>query len=127
MRHCLWEANVIIGVSEGDRYRFEVLLMSDGFIVRARSTDTGEVLECRDRMFRTAPAAFAFAELSAMRDAEDAVPAETREAAEAHLATDRAARLFAEVRARLADSGVSAVLLHAWDRRAQLASEPSMN
>ena len=28
---------MVIGISEGDRYRFEVVLMSDGFIVRARA------------------------------------------------------------------------------------------
>lgn len=118
---------MIIGVSEGDRYRFEVLLMSDGFIVRARSVESGEVLQSRDRLFRTAPAAFAYAELSAMKDAEEALPRATREAAEAHHAADLAARLFEDIRAKLSDSGVSAVLLHAWDRRAAIASQPLMN
>lgn len=118
---------MIVGMSEGDRYRFEVVLTSDGFIVRARCVESGEVLDNRDRLFRTAPAAFAFAELSAMKDAEDSLPRETREAAEAHLASDRAARLFADIRAKLSDSGVSAALLQAWDRRAVITREPLMN
>lgn len=118
---------MIVGMSEGDRYRFEIVLMSDGFIVRARSVESGEVLECRDRLFRTAPAAFAYAELSAMKDAERAQPRETHEATQAVLAADRAARLFETIRAKLSDGGVSAALLQAWDRRAVIARAPLMN
>lgn len=117
---------MIIGVSEGDRYRFEVVLMSDGFIVRARSNDSGEVLGARDRLFRTAPAAFAFAEMSAARDAED-TPQTRLEALEAKLASDRAAKVFDAIRARLADSGVSAGLLAAWDRQSQSGTGLTLN
>lgn len=109
---------MVIGVSEGDRYRFEIVLMSDGFIVRARSIETGEVICSRDRLFRTAPAAFAFAEMSALRDAED-TPLVGLEALEAKLASDRAAKVFEDIRARLSDGGVSGQLLAAWDRRAE--------
>ena len=62
---------MLIGASEGDRFRFEIVLMSDGFIVRVRSNESGEVFGSRDRLFRTASAAFAFAEKSALKDAED--------------------------------------------------------
>lgn len=109
---------MIIGMSEGDRYRFEVLLMSDGFIVRARAVETGEVTGSRDRLFRTAPAAFAFAEMSALKDANEN-PRQGLEALEAKVASDRAAQVFADIRARLADGGISAGLLAAWDRRAE--------
>ncbi|MCA0421996.1 MAG: hypothetical protein LCH61_01520 [Proteobacteria bacterium] len=112
---------MIIGVSEGDRYRFEVLLMSDGFIVRVRTIGTGAVLTTRDRLFRTAPAAFAFAEMSALKDAEEA-PLAGIEALEAKLASDRAAKVFEDIRTRLADGGVSGTLLAAWDKRAQAGS-----
>lgn len=108
---------MIIGVSEGDRYRFEILLMSDGFIVRARTIGTGAMLTSRDRLFRTAPAAFAFAEMAALKDAEDA-PLAGIEALEAKLASDRAAKVFEDIRNRLSDGGVSGTLLAAWDRRA---------
>lgn len=117
---------MIIGVSEGDRYRFEVLLMSDGFIVRARSTESGEVIGAKDRLFRSAAAAFAFAEMSALKDAED-TPLAGIEALEAKVASDRAARLFADIRARLADGGVSAGLLNAWARRSEAGEIPKPN
>jgi len=117
---------MIIADMEGDRYRFEVVLMSDGFIVRARALETGEVVGSRDRLFRTAPAAFAFAQLSALRDS-----AETRVSAmeelEAKIASDRAARVFDDIRARLADAGVSAALLAAWERNNAAARSLRMN
>lgn len=109
---------MIIGASEGDRFRFEIVLMSDGYIVRARSSESGEVHGSRDRLFRTASAAFAFAEKSAFKDAEDCIPTTGLEALEARMASDKAARVFDDIRERLADSGVSAGLLAAWDQRA---------
>ena len=118
---------MIIGVSEGDSIRFEILLMSDGYIVRARAIETGEVFGARDRLFRTAPAAFAYAEKSALRDAEDAVARTGLEALEARTASDRAARVFDDIRAMLGDSGVGAGLLHAWDAKAQSANVPALN
>lgn len=118
---------MIIGAAEGDRYRFEVVLMSDGFIVRARCVETGEMHGARDRLFRTAPAAFAFAEKSALKDAEDAVATTGLEALEAKLASDAAAKLFDDIRARLADSGISAGQLAAWDRNAARAPTLSLN
>ena len=85
---------MIIGVSEGDRSRFEVVLMSDGVIVRASDIETGAALPARDRMFRTAQAAFAFAELSALEDAEDRTAMRPIDALEARMQSDRAARHF---------------------------------
>ena len=117
---------MVIGISEGDRYRFEVILMTDGYIVRARAIETGEVIGSRDRLFRTAAAAFAFAEMSALQDAEDS-PMVGLEALEAKLASDRAARLFADIRSRLSDSGISAHLLAAWDRRSEAGIIPKPN
>lgn len=118
---------MIIGVSEGDRFRFEIVLMSDGFIVRARSTETGEVSGSRDRLFRTAPAAFAYAEKSALRDAEDCLPSSGLEAIEAKLASDKAAKVFDNIRALLSDSGIGAGLLQAWDARAQAGAPRAVN
>lgn len=118
---------MIIGVSEGDRTRFEVLLMSDGFIVRARCLETGELYGSRDRLFRTAPAAFAFAEKSALKEAEDRVSETGLEALEAKLQSDHAARVFDDIRMRLSDAGIGAALLHAWDHAAQHGSMRIMN
>jgi len=118
---------MIIGMAEGDRTRFEIVLMSDGYIVRARGIDSGEPIAARERMFRTAPAAFAFAELSALEDTEDRAAIQGDEAQEARINSDRAARQFADIRTRLADSGVSAGLLAAWSRQAEVARAPLMN
>jgi hypothetical protein len=118
---------MIIGVSEGDRIRFEVVLMSDGFIVRAHDLDTDEVMTDRDRMFRTAQAAFAFAELSALEDAEDRTEMRAADALEAQIQSDRAARHFSAIRAQFSDSGVSAGLMAAWARQADLMREPRLN
>jgi hypothetical protein len=116
---------MIIGVSDGDMTRFEVLLMTDGYIVRARSLETGEVFSIGDRLFRTAPAAFAFAQKSALKDAEDGLPSTSLDAFEARLETDRAARVFDDIRSALGDGGVSAHLLRAWD--ANRAAAPALN
>ena len=118
---------MLIGASEGDRFRFEIVLMSDGFIVRVRSNESGEVFGSRDRLFRTASAAFAFAEKSALKDAEDAVSATGLEALEASMASDKAARVFDDIRERLADSGVSAGQLAAWEQQSRQAAPRSVN
>lgn len=107
---------MIVGTSEGDRLKFEVVLMSDGFIVRAVSVETGETLPDRDRMFRTAPAAFAYAGMAArMEDEEAAGPA--LEKLEWSLRSDHAARVFETIRTRLDDAGVNSGLLAAWSEK----------
>lgn len=116
---------MIIGVSDGDRTRYEILLMSDGYIVRARSLETGEVFSAGDRLFRTAPAAFAFAQKSALKDAEDGYAASGIEALEAKLEIDRAAQVFDDIRAALGDAGIGANLLRAWE--ANQSAMPAFN
>lgn len=107
---------MIVGTSEGERLKFEIVLMSDGFIVQAVSMETGETLADRDRMFRTAPAAFAYASLAArMEDEEAAGPA--LEQLEWSLSSDHAARVFETIRTRLDDGGVNAGLLAAWSAK----------
>lgn len=118
---------MLIGAAEGDRTRFEIVLMSDGFIVRARSLETGEVSGSRDRLFRTAPAAFAYAEKSAFKDAEDCLPATGIEALEAKIASDKAAKVFDDIRQRLADTGVGANLLAAWNNASQQGQRIALN
>lgn len=118
---------MIIGIAEGDRTRFEVVLMSEGYIVRACDMESGEAIAERDRLFRTAQAAFAFAELSALDDAEDDTAMRGVEALEMKMHSDRAARQFSDIRARFADGGVSAGLLAAWSRQADVARTPLMN
>lgn len=118
---------MIIGVSEGDSLTFEVVLMSDGFIVRARRQSDGGIEPALDRLFRTASAAFAYAQMSALKDAEGATGRTGLKRLEVKMQSDRAARVFDEIRDRLDDEGVSAGLLHAWDAIAAAPRLPAMH
>ena len=58
----------LIATSEGAKRRFEVIQSIDGYTVRATDLATGLVEGSAETLFRTAPAAFAFAELVASSD-----------------------------------------------------------
>lgn len=97
---------MLIAVSEGQGCQFEVDENVDGFLVRMRDLETGE--ENVARLFRTAPAAFAFAELAAAQDRcseDDPFERAMLRASEAH---------FASTRRTLCDDGVSGEVLEAW-------------
>ncbi len=57
-----------IGGAEGAGYRYEVLALTDGFLVRMRDIDTGLIEEGETRLFRTARVAFAHAQTMASID-----------------------------------------------------------
>jgi hypothetical protein len=100
------ERAMLIAVSEGQGCRFEVDESVDGFLVRMRDLETGE--ENVARLFRTAPAAFAFAEFAAAQDRcsdDDPFERDALRASEAR---------FALARRTLCDEGVSGDLLEAW-------------
>ncbi len=59
---------MLIGGSDGSGWRYEVVAREDGFLVRMRDLDTGEVEEREGRIFRTAAVAFANAEALAAID-----------------------------------------------------------
>jgi hypothetical protein len=100
------EGAMLIAISEGRGCRFEVDESVDGFLVSMRDLETGE--ENIARLFRTAPAAFAFAELAAAQDRcreDDPFERDVLRASEAR---------FATARRMLCDEGVSGELLEAW-------------
>jgi len=106
----------LIATSEGAKRRFEVIQSIDGYTVRATDLATGLVEGSAETLFRTAPAAFAFAELVASsdrlstarrRDADDVLD----EALAHHVCEQR----FEEVRRMLCDEGVSRRMLDAWE------------
>ena len=59
---------MLIGVSEGQGWRYEVMEHPDAYLVRMRDLDTGAIEEGDTKLFRTAAVAFAYAELSAAFD-----------------------------------------------------------
>src|SRR3954454_13582226 len=56
---------MLIGASEGQGWRYEVIERPDDYLVRMRDLDTGALEESDGKLFRTAAVAFAYAELSA--------------------------------------------------------------
>ena len=57
---------MLIGVAEGAVRSFEIDERAEGYLVRPRQRDTGQVEIEAGRVFRTAVAAFAFAEREAL-------------------------------------------------------------
>jgi hypothetical protein len=108
-----------IATSEGTRRRYEVLGSSECFLVRATDAATGTVVEDRVKLFRTAPAAFAFAELSATRDRLSCAIAPDREGeAELRACVER----YEAIVRTLGDDGVPGHLLGAWSEAEQTAA-----
>ncbi len=106
---------MVIGETEGIRFRFEVVESIDGFSVRRTHREAVDCGEEAEILFRTAQAAFAYAELAALQDRVDAgdpdeLPGDT--IATYRLVTAR----FARLRDDLGDHGVSGALLGAWMR-----------
>jgi hypothetical protein len=114
----------LIATSEGAKRRYEVLQSIDGFTVRATDLATGKIEQDGGTLFRTAPAAFAYAELVAStdrlvtarrREADDALD----EALQHHLCEQR----FEELRRTLCDDGVPRRMLEAWEEAEALAAK----
>lgn len=111
-----------IAISEGDRRRFEVFESVDGFTVRSADLGEGEGRQEPVKLFRTAPAAFAFAEMQASRDRVDTLRGVGDVDLEAVLELRASARRFEELRELLCDEGVPASLIGAWARAEEAAS-----
>jgi hypothetical protein len=103
---------MLIASTEGQGWRYEVIVQSDGFLVQARDLDTGEVAGDDTTLFRTGPVALAYAGMAAAADrfasanlADDDDDEDL--AGEFRLERDR----FTSMRTRLADEGVGALEL----------------
>jgi hypothetical protein len=106
---------MMIGISEGTAWRFEVVAQADGYVVQSRDLDTYVLDGPEHSFFRTAVAAFLFAELAAARD----------RMAAARLAGDPEGELAGELRdrqiafetvsGRLRDMGSEPQVLAAWE------------
>ena len=112
---------MLIGTSEGEGWRYEVIERAEDYLVRMRDLDTGVLEESDGKLFRTAAVAFAYAELSAAFDRYAAARIAGTDVAglEQELAAHRA--LYEDVSARLADEGLSAEVLAASEQWAAAA------
>lgn len=107
---------MLIGVAEGAARSFEIDERAEGYLVRPRQRDTGQVEMEAGRVFRTAVAAFAFAEREALLERYAEARIESGPDGAMPLARDwhRAESLFSTISGSLADEGFSADLLVAW-------------
>ncbi|GGG26279.1 hypothetical protein GCM10008026_03220 [Chelatococcus composti] len=110
------EALMLIGVAEGAVRSFEIDERAEGYLVRPRQRDTGQVEIEAGRVFRTVVAAFAFAEREALLEHYAAARLEGGPEGAMPFARDwsRAETLFTTISRNLADEGVGGDLLLAW-------------
>ncbi|HVL72640.1 MAG TPA: hypothetical protein VM434_12260 [Beijerinckiaceae bacterium] len=107
---------MLVGASEGQGWRYEVFQHNEGYLVRSRDLDSGEVEEAEGRVFRTAAVAFAYADMSAAFDryAAARIDGETEEAEACLAELESRQALFGELSRRLSDEGLALVALAAW-------------
>jgi hypothetical protein len=106
---------MLIGVSEGQCFRYEILAQPEGYRVHMRDLDTGAVEDTDVKVFRTAAVAFAYAEMSAAFDRYAAARI-AGEAPEHHAVELEAMKaMFEDLSRRLGDEGMTAQMLVAWE------------
>ncbi len=107
---------MLVGASEGQGFRYEVVQRTEGFLVQSRDLDSGAVDREESKIFRTAAVAFAYAEMSARFDRYAAARMAGDDSAEEALAELEAQQhLYAELSRRLCDDGMAAIVLAAWE------------
>jgi hypothetical protein len=108
---------MILAACEGRHWQYEIVEHADGYVVRMRDLESGDLDDDGVTVFRTMPVAFAFAEMSAAFDRFTASTDE--EADDAQMATDFALteRAFSDLSSRLCDGGVAGSMVQAWERQ----------
>ncbi len=111
---------MLIGVSEGTGFAYEVTMRSDGFLVQMRDLATGEVEPESGRLFRNPATAYAFADFASALD-RCTVSAAAGE--DDSTEVEAAHALFADIAGALHDDGIALRAVAAWDseRRADAA------
>jgi hypothetical protein len=117
-----WRRAVLIGSSEGQGWRYEVIARPDDYLVRMRDLDTGTLEESDSKLFRTAAVAFAYADLSAAFDRYAAARMAGEDVVELERALAAQRTLYEDVSLRLGDEGLSAQMLMAWEHWAEVAN-----
>ena len=113
---------MLIGSSEGQGWRYEVIERPDDFLVRMRDLDTGTLEESDSKLFRTAAVAFAYADLSALFDRYAAARMVGEDVSELERALAAQRALYEDISARLGDEGMSAQMLIDWEHWAETAN-----
>lgn len=110
---------MLISSTEGYGFIYDVTARSDGYFVQVRDRETGATIEEESRLFRHAPAAFAYADYAAALDlaaAEHLTPSGDGEPEAALLACESR---FSTLARAYADEGVSHARLTAWSELPQ--------
>ena len=118
---------MLIAAMEGQTWRYEVIVQSDGFLVQVRDLDTG-VVELDDAtLFRTAPTALAYADMIAAADRYAA--AEEDDEIDAGMADElaRERNRFAALRISLFDDGIGGDTLLRRRERCDAASRKRLH
>ncbi len=102
---------MLITTTEGQGWLYEVIVQSDGYLVQARDLDTGKLAEDGTTLFRTVPAALAFADMAAAADRYAAARLDRFDQEETAGEYEREGDRFAAVRRRLSDEGISSDIL----------------
>ncbi|MFN8831019.1 MAG: hypothetical protein ACK50Q_17590 [Labrys sp. (in: a-proteobacteria)] len=102
---------MLIAAAEGSVRVFEVVAEPDGYMVQGRDIETGEIRSDDCTLFRTMPAALAYADMAAAADRYAATGLEDEERAEMALDLKGEVARFAGLRLSLRDDGVTADML----------------
>lgn len=107
---------MLISSAEGYGFLYDVTARSDGFLVEVRDRETGATIEEESRLFRHAPAAFAYADYAAALDLAAAEHLLTGEDGEPEAVLDACESRFTTLAKAYADEGVSLARLSAWGK-----------
>ncbi len=103
---------MLIGVSEGIAFAYEVTMRSDGFLVEMRDLETGALEGAAARLFRSAATAYAYADFACALDRCTVSEAEGDDVVGQ---LEHAHALFAGISESLHDDGVTLGAVAAWD------------
>jgi hypothetical protein len=102
---------MMIGIAEGTTWRFEVVEHLDGYIVQSRDLSTSVLDGSEQRLFRTAIAALAYADLSAALERTAAARVEGNPAPDLVALSEKRNSVFREISERLLDRGCEPQIL----------------
>ncbi|WP_342362258.1 hypothetical protein [Terrarubrum flagellatum] len=94
-----------IGGAEGIGYRYEVVALTDGYVVQMRDMDTGAIEPNEARIFKTARVAFAHAQAMAAIDRFAATVLDMQDASSEQFEAERCEATLRALQERLNDQG----------------------
>jgi hypothetical protein len=118
---------MLLAISEGRHWRYEVCEHSDGYLVQMRDLETGDLDEEFATVFRTMPVAFAYAEMSAAFERFAAAEIDSAADDEIEIELETTERNFVDLSDRLRDVGVNGIAIKAWDRHSERKPAPRLH